>query len=174
MASSPITSWQIDEGKKEALTDFVFLGSKITLDGDCSHEIKMCLFFRGKLWQVRQHIKKQRHHFANKSPYTQSCGSSNSHVPMWVVDHKEGWAWNNWCLQTVVLEKALEIPLDSKAIKPGNPKGNQSWIVTGWTMLKLKLQYIGHLTQSTHSLEKTLMLGKIEGRKWRGWQRTRW
>ena len=81
----------------------------------------------------RQHIKKQRHHFANKSPSSQSYGFSSSHVWMWELNHKEGWALNNWCFSTVVLENTLESPLDSKEIKPVNPKGNQSWIFIGRT-----------------------------------------
>ena len=79
----------------------------------------------------------------------------------------------NWGFWTVVLEKTLESPLNSK-IKPANPKGNQSWILIGGLMLKLKLQYFGHLMRRTDSLEKTLTLRKIEGRKRRGWQRMRW
>ena len=81
----------------------------------------------------RQHIKKQRHHFTNKSPYSQSYGFSSSRVRMWNLDHKEGWALKNWCFQIVVLEKILESPLDSKDIKPVNPKGNQLWIFIGRT-----------------------------------------
>ena len=80
----------------------------------------------------------------------------------------------NLCFWTVVLEKTLESPLDSKEIKPVNPKGNQSWILTGRTDIEAELQYFGHLMQRTDSLEKTLMLGKIEGRRWRGRQRKRW
>ena len=79
----------------------------------------------------------------------------------------------NWCFWTVVLEKILESPLDSKEIQSVNPKGNQSWIFTGGLMLKLKLQYFGHLMWRTDSLEKTLVLRKIEGGKRRGWQRMR-
>ena len=78
--------------------------------------------------QPRQHIKKQRHYFANKSPYSQSYGLSSSHVWMWELDHKEVWVLKNWCFWTVVLEKTLERPLDSKKIQPVNLKGNQSWI----------------------------------------------
>ena len=81
----------------------------------------------------RQHIKKQRHHFVDKGPYTQSYSFSSSHVQMWELDHKEGWTPRNWCFQTVVLEKILESPLDSKEIKPVNPKGNKPWILTGRT-----------------------------------------
>ena len=78
--------------------------------------------------QPRQHIKKQRHYFANKGPSSQSYGFPSSHVWMWELDHKESWALKNWCFWTVVLEKALESPLDCREIKPLNPKGNQSWI----------------------------------------------
>ena len=79
----------------------------------------------------RQCIKKQRHHFADKSPSSQSYSFSSSHVQMWELDHKEAWAPNNWCFQTVILEKTLESPLDSKEIKPVNPKGN--WLFIGRT-----------------------------------------
>ena len=94
---------------------------------------------------------------------------------MWELDHKESWALKNWCFWTVVSEKTLESPLDSKEIEPVHPKGNQSWISLEGLMLKLKLQYFGYLTQRIDSLEKTLMLGKIEGRRkgddrgWHGW-----
>ena len=80
-----------------------------------------------------QHIKKQRHYFANKGPSSQSYVFSSSHVWMWELDHKESWAPKNWCFWTVVLEKTLESPLDCKEIKPVNPKGNQSWIFIGRT-----------------------------------------
>ena len=91
---------------------------------------------------------------------------------MWELDYKKNWAPKNWCFWTVVLEKTLESPLE---IQPVHPKGNHSWIVTGkGLMLKLKHQYFGHLMQTSDSLEKTLVLGKIEGRKRRGWQRMRW
>ena len=76
----------------------------------------------------RQHIKKQRHYFANESPSSQSYGFSSSQVWMWELDYKEIWVPKNWCFWTVVLEKSLESPLDCKEIKPVNPKGNQSWI----------------------------------------------
>ena len=92
---------------------------------------------------------------------------------VWELSHKEGWGLKNWCFWTVVLEDTLESPLDCKEIKPVNPKGNPSWIfIEGW-MLKLKLQYFGHLMRRTDSLEKTLVLGKIEGSR-RGWQRMKW
>ena len=82
MASGPITLWQIEKEKTEAVTDFIFMGSKITEAGDCSHEIKRCLLLGRKTDQSRQHIKKQRHYFANKGPYSKSYGFSSSHVWM--------------------------------------------------------------------------------------------
>ena len=119
-------------------------------------------------------LKKQRYHFAHKGPYSQSYGFSSSHVWMWELDHKEGWAPKNWHFWTMVLEKILESPLAGKEIKPVNPKEHQPWIFIGRIVLKLKFQLFGHLMRRVDSLEKTLKLGKIEGRKRRGWQRTRW
>ena len=83
--------------------------------------------------QPRQHIKKQRHYFADKSLYSQSYGFSNSHERMWELYHKESWELKNWCFWIVVLEKTLESPLGCKEIKPVNPKGNQAWIFIGRT-----------------------------------------
>ena len=125
--------------------------------------------------KTRQHIKKQRHHFADKSPYSQSYGFSSSHVCMWGLDHKESWELKNWCFWIVVLEKTLNDPLVCKEIKPVDAKGNKPWILLVGLMLKLKLQYCGQLIWKPDSLEKTLMLGKIEGRRRRGWwQRMSW
>ena len=93
-----------------------------------------------------QHIKKQRYHFADKSLYNQSYIFSGSHVKMWELDHKEGWALKNWCFQTVVLES----PLDSKEIQTVDPKGNQPWIFIGRT--DVKAQYFGHLIGKANSL----------------------
>ena len=93
---------------------------------------------------------------------------------MWELDHKESWALKNWCFSTVVLENTLESPLDSKEIQPVHPKGNQSWIFIERTDSEAELQYFEHLMWRTNSFEKTLMLGKIEGRRRRGWQRMRW
>ena len=119
----------------EIVTDFIFLDSKITADGDYNHEIS---FQKLALWkksydQPRQHIKKQWHYFADKSPSSQSYGFSSSHVRMWQLDHKESWALKNRYFSTVVLEETPESPLDLKEIKPVNPKGNQSWIFIGRT-----------------------------------------
>ena len=124
--------------------------------------------------KTRQHSKKQRHYFVNKGLYSQSCGFSSGHVQVWKLDHKEGWVPKNWCFWTVVLEKTLESPLDCKEIKPAILKEiNPEYSLEG-LMLKLKLQYFGYLMQRIDSLEKTLMLGKTEGRRRRGLQRMRW
>ena len=93
---------------------------------------------------------------------------------MWEFDYKESWALKNWCFWTVVLEKTLESPLDCKEIQPLNTKRNQPEYSLEGLMLKPKLQYFGHLMQRIDSFEKTLMLGKIEGRRKRGRQRMRW
>ena len=158
----------------ETMTDFIFLGSRITAVGDCSHEIKTLAPWKKSYDQPRQCIKKQRYYFTNKVLSSQSYVFSNSHVWMWELDHKESWAPKNWCFWTVVLEKTLESPLVSKQIKTVNPKRNHPKYSLEGLMLKLKLQYFGHLIQRTDSLVKTLMLGNIEGRRSRGWQRMRW
>ena len=124
--------------------------------------------------QPSWHIQKQRHYFANKGPSSQGYGFSSGHVWMWELDYRESWAPKNWCFWTVVLERTLESPLDCKEIQPVHPKGDQSWVFIGRTMLRLQLQYFGHLMQRADSLEKTLMLGGIEGRRRRGRQRMRW
>ena len=117
MASRPITSWQIDGETMETVTDFIILGSKITAESDCSHKIKRRLLLGRKAMTNLDCIKKQRHHFANKGPYSQSYGFSSSHVRMWELDPKEGWVPKNWCFWTVVLDKTLESPLGSQSAK---------------------------------------------------------
>ena len=106
----------------------------------------------------------------------QSYGFSSSHIWMWELDYKESWVLKNWCFWTVVLEKTLETFLDCKEIKLVHPKGNQSWVFTGRTDAEAEAEapIFGHLMWRTDSLEKTLMLGKIEGRRRREWQRMRW
>ena len=122
---------------------------------------------------MRQHIKKQRHYFANKGPSSQGYGFLVMYeCENWTIKKAEHWridAFEPWCWRT------LESPLDCKEIQPVHPKGNQSWILLQGLMLKLKLQYFGHLMRRTGSLEKTLMLGKTEGGRRRGRQRlTQW
>ena len=123
--------------------------------------------------QPRQNIKKQRHYFVNKGPSSQGYGFSSSHGCMWELDYKESWALKNWCFWTVVLEKTLESPLDFKEIQSVHPKEISSGCSLEGLMFKLKLQYFVHLIRRADSFEKTLMLGKIEGRR-RGRQRMRW
>ena len=137
MASGPITSWKIDGETVETVTDFIFLGSKITADGDCSHEIKGCLLLGRKGVTNLDSIFKSRD-IANKGPSSQSYGFSSSHVWMWKLDCKETWELKNWCFWTVVLEKTLESPLDGKEIQPVHPKGNQTWIFIGKTDTEAK------------------------------------
>ena len=115
--------------------------------------------------QPRQNIKKQSHYFVNQGPASQGYGFSNSPVQMWELDYKESWVPKNWCFWTVVLEKTPD-QFMLKEISPGCSLER--------LMLKLKLQYFGHLMWRADSLENTMMLGKIEGRRRRGWQRMRW
>ena len=173
MASGPITSWQIDGETMETVTDFIFLGSKITADGDCSHEINF-LPWKESYDQPRQHVKKERHHFADKGLDSQSYGFSSSHTWMWELDHKEGWAPKNWCFWTVVLEKTPESPLDSKEIEPVNLKGNQLWIFIGRTDTEAETPVFCSPAANSWLLEKSPMLGRIEVRRRRGHQRMRW
>ena len=121
----------------------------------------------------KQHIKKQRHHFADKDLYSQSYGFPSSHVWMWELDHNEGWWLKNWWFWIMVLEKALESPLDCKEIKSVNLKEFSPECSLEGLVLKLKLQNFGHLIWRPDSLEKTLMLRKTEGRR-SGQQRMRW
>ena len=104
-----------------------------------------------------QCFKKQKHHFGNKDPYTQSYGFSSSHLWMWELDHKEGWVQKNWCFQIVVLEKSLGNPLDRKEIKPVNSKGNESWIFIGKTDAKAEAPILWPCD------EKSWLIGKAPG-----------
>ena len=133
MASSPITSWQIDGETVETVTDLIFLGSKITTDGDCSPEIKRHLLLGRKIMTNLDSILKSRHFFVNKGPSSQGYGFSSGHVWLWELDYKKSWAPKNWCFWTMVLEKTLESPLDGKEIQLVHPKGDQSWVFIGRT-----------------------------------------
>ena len=171
MASGPITSWQID-GANSGKSDNYFLG----LQNHCiwwpqPQNLKMLALWKKRYDQPRQHIKKQRHYFINKGPSSQGYGFSSSHVWMWELGYKERWVPKNWCFWTVVLEKTLESPWTARRsnqsiLKEISPDNSLEGL-----MLKLKLQYCGHLMRRTDSLEKILMLGKIEGvdRGWGGW-----
>ena len=169
VATSPITSWQTEKGKVETVTDFLFLGSKVTADSGCSHEIKRHLLLGRKARTNLHNVLKSRD--ITLLTKIHLVKSMVFQLWMWNLDHKEGWGSKNWCFWIVVLEMALESPLDSKEIQLVNPKRNQPWILEG---LMLKFQYFGHLMWRADSLEKTLMPGKIEGRRRRGKQRMRW
>ena len=168
MESGPITSWEIDGETVETVSDFIFLGSRITADGDCSHEIKRCFLLERKVMINLDHIKKQRHYFANKGPSNQSYGFSSSHVWIWELDHKESWAPKNWCFWTVMWRRLLRVPWTARRSNQFMLKEISPEYSLEGLMLKLKLQYFGHLMQRTDSLEKTLILRKMEGRKRRG------
>ena len=117
-------------GKQWKQWDFIFWGSKITADGDCSHEIKRCLLLGSQTMTNLDSILKGRD---ITLPTKVHLGFSSGHVWVWELDYKENWAQKNWCFWTMVLEKTLESPLDCKEIQPVNPKGNQSWIFNGRT-----------------------------------------
>ena len=150
------------EGEKvAAVAGLIFLASKITADSDCSHDIKTLAPWKKSYHQPRQHIKKQRHYFANK-------GQS-----LWELDHKESWALKNWCFWAVVLEKTLESLLDCKEIQPVNPKGNQSWIFIGRTDAEAEDPILWPPDAKNWLVWKDLMLRKIEGgrRRVQQWMR---
>ena len=175
MASSPITTWQIDGETMETVTDFILGGSKITADVDCSHEIKRCLLFGRKVMTNLDSILKSRDiTLQTKVCLVKAMVFFSGLVWTWELDYKESWPPKNWCFWTVVLEKTFESHLDSKEsnqsiLKEISPKYSLEGL-----MLKLKLQSCGHLMRRTDSSEKTLMLGKTEGGSRRGQQKMRW
>ena len=133
MASGPITSWEIDGNSGNS--GRLYSGG---LQNHCRWWMqpwneKMLTPWKGSYDQPRQHIQKQRHSFVNKGLSSQGYGFSSSHVWMWELDYKESWATKNGCFWTVVLEKTLESPLDSKEIQPVHPKGDQYWVFIGRT-----------------------------------------
>ena len=132
MTSGPITSWE-DGETVETVSDFIFGGSKITADGDCSHEIKRRLLLGRKVMTNLDSILKSRYYFAKKGLSSKGYGFSCDHVWMWELDCEESWAPKNWCFWTVVLEKTLESLLGCKEIQPVHPKGDQSWVFIGRT-----------------------------------------
>ena len=169
-ASGPNTSWKIDGETMETVSDFIFLGSKITADGDCSHEIKRHLLFGRKAMANLDHILKSRDiTLPTKVHLVKAMIFSSSHVWMWELDHKESWVPKNWCFWTVVSEKTLESPLDCKEIKPVNPKGNQSWIFIG------KIDAEAETPILWPPDAKNWLTGKDPdaGKDWRRWRRGR-
>ena len=172
MASSPITSWEIDGETVETVSDFIFLGSKITADGDCSHEIKRCFLLGRKVITNLDSILKSRDitlstkvHLVKAMVFPVVMYGCES----WTIKKAECWridAFELWCWR-----RLLRVPWTAR-------RSDQSIfkeISLGCSLvLKLKLQYFGHLMQTVDSFDKTLMLGKIEGRRRRGRQRMRW
>ena len=173
VASSPITSCQIVGGKVEIVSDFTFSGSKITVDDDCSYVIKRCLLLGRKAMTNLDSVLKSR----DITLPTNVCRVKTMVFPVvmhgcerWITNQAECQridAFELWCW------RRLKSPLDCKDIKPSTLKEiNPEYSLQG-LMLKLKLQYFCHLIQRANSLEKTLMLGKIEGRRKTGQQRMR-
>ena len=132
MASSSITSWQTDGETMETVTDFIFLGSKITVDGDCSHEIKRCLLLGKKVMTNLDSIFKSRGIILP----TKVRLVKAMVFPVVVYGCEESWVPKNWCFWTVVLEKTLESPSDCKEIQPVHSKGDQPWVFFGRTDAK--------------------------------------
>ena len=138
-----------------------------------------CSFLWKKSYdQPRQHMKKQRHHFANKGPSSQGYGFSSGHVWMWELDCEESWMMKNWCFWTVVLEKTLESPLDCKEIQPGHRKmdfkGDQSWVFIGRTDAEAETPILWPPDVKNWLIGKDPDAGGIGGRRRRGRQRMRW
>ena len=171
MASSPITSWQIDGETMKTVRDFVLGGSKIIADGDCSHEIKRhLLLVRKAMTNLGSILKKQRHYFANKGPSSQTCGFPSTHVWVWELDYKESWVPKNWCFWAVVLEKTLWESLRLQGDQTSHPKGNHIWCSIFIVRTDAEAEtLILWPPDVKNSLEETLMLEKFEGRRRRGW-----
>ena len=134
MASGPITSWQIDGKTMQTVRDFIFGGSKITADGDCSCEIKRQLLLGIKVMTNLDSMLKKRHYLANKGPCSQNYDYFGSYLWMWELDYKESWAPKNWCFWTVVLEKTFEGYLESLRLQgdPTSPPQRKSVLNIHW------------------------------------------
>ena len=174
MASGPITSWQIDGETVERMTEFIFLGSKITADGDCSHEIKRCLLLGRKVMTNLDSILKSRD--ITLPTNVRLVKAMVFPVVMygcesWTIkkaEHQRIDAFELWCWR-----RLLRVPWTARRSNQSILKEISPGCSLEGLMLKLKLQYFGHLMQRAGSFEKTLMLGKIEGRRRRGRQRMR-
>ena len=175
MASGPITSWEIEGETVEAMTDFISLGSKITADGDCSHEIKRHLLFGRKVMTNLDSILKRRDitlptkvHLVKAMFFPVVMHGCES----WTINKAEHWridAFELWCWR-----RLLRVPWTARRSNQSIRKEISPGCSLEGLLLKPKLQYFGHLMQRADSFEKTLMLGKIGGRRRRGWQRMRW
>jgi len=156
----------------EKVTDFIFGSSKITADGDCSHEIKRCLLLGRKAMTNLDSILKSRYIICQQDPYSQSYGFSNSHVWLWELDHKKAECWRIGAFELWCWRRLLRVPWTARRSNPSILKEISSeYSLEG---LMLKLQYFGHLMWRANSLEKTLVLGKIESRRRKEWQQVRY
>ena len=162
-------------GKQWKLTDFIFLGSKITADGDCSHEIQRCLLLgRKALTNLDSILKSRIITLSTKVRLVKAMGFPSSHVWMWELDYKESRVPKNWYLWTVVLEKTLESPLDSKEIQPVHSKGNQSWRFIGRTDAEAEAPILWPPDAKNWLTGKDPDAGKDWRWEEKGWQRMRW
>ena len=166
MASSPVTSWQIKWENSGSSVRFYLLG----LQNHCGWWLQPWNQRTIASWQEsddkpRQCVEKQRHNPANKGLYSQGCGLPSGHVWLWELDLKEGRTPKNWCLQTVVLQKTLESPLDIKEIKSVNFKGNQPWILTGRTDAEVETQVFCSSDVNSWLIRKVPDAGKDWGQK---------
>ena len=172
MASSPITSWQIDG---ETVADFIFLDSKITADGDCSHELKRHLLLGRKIMTNLDSILKSRDiTLSTKVHLVKAIVFSSGHVWMWKLDYKKAECWRIDGFELWCWRRLLRVPWTARRSNQSILKKISSGCSLKGLILKLKLQYFGHMMQRADSFERTLMLGKIEGRRRKGWQRMRW
>ena len=161
-------------GKSGSSDRFSFLGLQNHCGQWLRHEIKRNLLLGRKAMINLNSVLRSRDQFPDKGLYSQSYGFSSSHVWMWEKDHKEGWTLRNWCFQSVVLEKTLESPWTAKSSNQSTLNEINPEYSLEKLMQKQKLQYFGHLMRRPNSLEKTLMLGKIEGRRRSRQKRIRW
>ena len=177
MASGPITSWQIEAENVEAVTDFLYLGSKITVNGDWSHGIR-CLLLGRKAMTNLDSVLKSRDITPLTMVLSQVYGLPNGHVQwtLWKLDCKEGRVPKNWYLWTVVLEKTPEIPLDNKEIKPTNLKGNKPLILFGRTDVEVEAPVFWSpganswlIGKSPWCCERLKAEGEESIRGWDGW-----
>ena len=165
MAPGPITAWQIEREKVEVVTDFLLLGSKITVDGDCSHEMRRWLLLGRKAVTNVDSVEKQRHYSADKGSHSRGYGLPSGHVWLWELDHKKSRKPKNLCFWTVVLEKTPESPVGSKEIKPVNLKGDQPWIFTGRTDDKAEAPVFWSSDVNRRLIRKVPDAGKDWGQK---------
>ena len=155
-------------GKLETVRDFIFFVSQITADGDCSYEIKRHLLLGRKAMTNLDSILKSRDVTLPTKVHSQSYGFSSSHVWMWELDYKESWVPKIDAFELCFWRRLLRVPWTSRRSNQSILKEISSKYSLEGLMLKLKLQYFGHMMRRTDSFEKTLMLGKIEGGRRRG------